>query len=214
MVYVDGVGRSGVGIVARMLARLGFEKKVAIPHGLASWVEGPKSPLMYALEKKCATAVALIGSSGYDVVTAACILRERRHTVLSCRSLADVGSANTLDSHWSSFKLTHILVDVDGLGGISVIYSELRRIRDTIPELAVILVSSEFSADDFSLERLPLCDACLRARFTADGLDFAMTESADVNNKVWQTRLEELQMIAVNSADRGANIVPIRPVLI
>jgi hypothetical protein len=72
-------------------------------------------------------------------------------------------------------------------------YDYLHDLRQRRPDLPVILVSEDFSSNDFSTERLPLCDASLRAPVVFSALEFALSEALDVNNPQWVERLKALQ---------------------
>jgi CheY-like chemotaxis protein len=88
-------------------------------------------------------------------------------------------------------KPDHVIIDIESAGGIASAYSALRRFRDHHPDIPVILLSDEFSTDDFGTNRLALCDISLRTPFSFATLDFAMRE-AEVNNKAWQQRQVDL----------------------
>ncbi len=80
-----------------------------------------------------------------------------------------------------------VIIDLETAGGIASAYSDLRKFREQHADLPVILLSNEFAGDDFSTDRLALCDISLRAPFSFDALRFALREAA-VNNAVWQKR--------------------------
>ena len=147
---------------------------------------------MYALDVQEASAVLIVGEKRDNARLLVDCLRDQGIEILTCKSLGDVRSRNRFAHRWRLFSVSHLVVDVDDLGGIETIYSDLRRIRDTIPDLAVILISSRFAVDDFSLERLALCDASIRAKSSFAGIEFALSESLSVNNKAWQARLASL----------------------
>lgn len=153
----------------------------------------PQAPKMYAVDSGTETVVAMIGGYTSDLTRAAEYLSKQGKPIIFSDSLSSVQSLQCMDHRGTVHKLSHIIVDVDALGGVSAIYQELRRVRNSVPDLAVILMSSDFSVDDYSLERLPLCDASIRSNFTFAGLEFAFTEAIEVNNKIWQSRLTELQ---------------------
>ena len=88
--------------------------------------------------------------------------------------------------------LTHALIDLEALGGIALACDALLALRNQRPDLAVILVSCEFQSNDFSVERLALCDASLRAPVVFSALEFAVSEARDVNNPQWIKRLTDL----------------------
>lgn len=82
---------------------------------------------------------------------------------------------------------SHIMINLDDLGGIYDAYDSLIDLRLRFPELPVILVSRSFAVDDMDLERIWLCDVSLRAPVTFKALELAMTVSTQ-NNAVWQAR--------------------------
>ncbi|MCW1920552.1 hypothetical protein NX862_17475 [Rhodobacter sp. KR11] len=88
---------------------------------------------------------------------------------------------------------THVVIDLDAMGGILPAFDSLRKLRDTRPDLPVILVSGDLAVDDFSLERLALCDASLRAPVAFSSLEYALTEAREVNNPAWVARLKDLR---------------------
>lgn len=83
------------------------------------------------------------------------------------------------------------LIDLDAMGGILAALESLLVLRRSRPDLPVILVSRGFLTDDFDLERLPLCDASLRAPVRRAVLEFALSEAAEVNNPIWVSRQAE-----------------------
>ncbi len=88
--------------------------------------------------------------------------------------------------------VTHVVVDLDALGGIALAFDALRTLRLARPDLPVILVSQDFQSNDFGLDRLPLCDASLRAPVVFAALEFALSEVSEVNNPAWQDRVQAL----------------------
>jgi DNA-binding NarL/FixJ family response regulator len=93
----------------------------------------------------------------------------------------------------------HVIIDLETAGGIASAYSDLRKFRDQHPDLPVILLSNEFAGDDFSTDRLALCDISLRAPFSFDALRFALREAV-VNNAVWQKRQRDQAQAAHRQA--------------
>ncbi len=81
-------------------------------------------------------------------------------------------------------KIDRLFVDVDGLGGIEAIIDDLLDLRRYLPKLPVVLISSEFSRDEFDLTRVSICDCSLKAPLTCESVDYAITQSR-VNNMVW-----------------------------
>ena len=88
----------------------------------------------------------------------------------------------------------HVIIDLEAAGGITSAYPALRAFRDRHPDIPVILLSDEFSTDDFGTDRLALCDVSLRIPFSFASFGFALRE-AEVNNTVWQQRQIELSQI-------------------
>lgn len=84
--------------------------------------------------------------------------------------------------------ISHLLVDVDSAGGITELLEPLLALREARPDLVVILVSHDFLLNDFGPERLPLCDASLRAPLSFSALELALTEAAQHNNRLWVDR--------------------------
>ena len=78
-----------------------------------------------------------------------------------------------------------LLVDIDSLGGIELVADQLRVVRTRSRSCIIILLSAEFSRDDFDADRLSVCDASLRVPFSYARLEQALIE-ADNNNMVWQ----------------------------
>ena len=87
-----------------------------------------------------------------------------------------------------------MIIDLEAAGGITSAYPALRAFRDRHPDIPVILLSDEFSTDDFGTDRLALCDVSLRIPFSFASFGFALRE-AEVNNTVWQQRQIELSQI-------------------
>lgn len=83
------------------------------------------------------------------------------------------------------------IVDLDVLGDIKDVLEHLLILRRSRPELAVILVSRGFHADDVSIERLPISDCSLKVPVSFASLDFALYEAVEVNNPVWQQSARE-----------------------
>jgi len=79
-------------------------------------------------------------------------------------------------------------IDVDSFGGIAAQYDRIREMRGRFPDVATILVSSDFSTDEFGTHRLFLADVSLRLPVTYSCLELALLQ-APVNNRVWVQRL-------------------------
>lgn len=113
-------------------------------------------------------------------------------SVIKTASLPQAQAALWLRSVAKGRPVSHLIVNVDDLGGIEDLYSSLRLIRDSIPSLAVILVSSKFSRDDFDTDRLALCDVSIRPGCSTTVLKSALNDSKAVNNPMWVQRRREL----------------------
>jgi len=87
----------------------------------------------------------------------------------------------------ASAEASHALIDLDAIGGVENAYEALRRLREDRPGLPVIMASNFFRADDFGLERLPLCDVSLRLPCSFAAFEFALS-LAEINNQIWQDR--------------------------
>jgi len=101
---------------------------------------------------------------------------------------------------YDSKVISHLIVDVDHFGGIVFVLGELRRIRDTFPEIVIVLVSGDFSYDDFNCERLAICDVSLRSPVSLASLEFGLSEATNINNPIWQERLLKINQASDTSA--------------
>lgn len=82
-----------------------------------------------------------------------------------------------------------LFFEVESFGGVDKTFEDLRFVRDSFSAVKIIFISKNFLVDDFSLERLPLCDVSLRwpasRHSMMEGLDVARE-----NNQIWAARLE------------------------
>lgn len=90
------------------------------------------------------------------------------------------------------------VIFADGFGGPVECFDQLRMLREECPGLPVILVSAAFPESDFSAERLPICDVCLRhpvdpAEYTEAWL------GAVENSRRWRQFKFELRKLALNA---------------
>lgn len=144
-----------------------------------------RSDIMESLDLDCDAVIVMIGQR---------LDRERDWILRQHAAVLQVPSLSDIQSTWiNGQKISHLIVQIDYFCGIWEVFDELRRIRNTLPELPVVLVSYDFAQDDFRCERLALCDASLRAPVGLASLEFGLTEAANVNNPAWQTRLRDLQ---------------------
>jgi hypothetical protein len=86
-------------------------------------------------------------------------------------------------------KWSVLIVDLDGFGlsegGTAA--DSLHDLRARMPEIVVIGVSTTVANNDFSTDRLALCDVTLRGPVSLAALELGMNEAA-MNNLVWQSR--------------------------
>ena len=108
-------------------------------------------------------------------------------------------------------KWSYAVISIDDCGGIGRIFDTLRRFRDTYPQTPVILVSSDFSKDDMSSERLPLADVSLKLPLVSGRLQEAI-DAALLNNVRWQMRIQELTRVeepTLDCEDQAYDAIPI-----
>lgn len=110
-------------------------------------------------------------------------IREQGIPVLLGRSLA-VATATRFRGK-APYSL--ILVDIDMLGDLPRVIDDLLTLRAAFRDVPVILVSRDLAQDDFSTQRLPICDVSLRWPASFYRLEMAIAE-AQVNNRQWQAR--------------------------
>lgn len=159
--------------------------------GLAHLVSGAvaRPVLRPAPDAAAAERVAVFGSREGAMAGVATWLREEGLEIAWAKPAPDLLAALVADR-----RISLALIDLDALGGISAALEGLLMLRRSRPDLPVILVSHGFLTDDFDLERLPLCDASLRAPVRRAALEFALGEAADVNNPIWVSRQAEARV--------------------
>jgi DNA-binding NtrC family response regulator len=86
---------------------------------------------------------------------------------------------------------TMLIVDLDTLTDGDRKYELLFDLRAHYPGLPVMLISESFARDDFSIERLPLCDVSLRAPTSFKSFEAGIKDALE-NNGAWQKRNSEL----------------------
>jgi len=117
-----------------------------------------------------------VGQNGYAAVIARTLVEAVEH-VHSCRSSC-------------------MIVDLDSFNDLNSTVDTLITLRQHRPNLAVILMTMEVKRDDFSLERLPMCDVTLRYPVASEDIDFALQE-AKINNQVWVMRCRKVKLLEV-----------------
>lgn len=80
----------------------------------------------------------------------------------------------------------------EDFGTITSLFNFMRLFRLRCPSLPLVLVSTDFLRDDFSPERLALCDASLKLPTSPERLEAAI-EAAHANNALWVERLNEYE---------------------
>jgi hypothetical protein len=78
-----------------------------------------------------------------------------------------------------------IIVDIDSLGGLHYFYEELLTLRRAFPDVAVLILSRHFKSDDYSLERLSLCDASLIMDKSEIRMHLGLVQAL-LNNEEWR----------------------------
>lgn len=144
---------------------------------------GPAAaPVMHALDAE-STLLTVMGRSRASLP---CLrwLAEQGATLVSGKSFAPS------DPIWAAPRAGYVIVDVEAMGGITAIASDLMALRLKRPDLIVILMSNEFERHDFGQERLALCDISLRLPCTFAALELALVE-AEINNWAWFERLSD-----------------------
>jgi hypothetical protein len=86
---------------------------------------------------------------------------------------------------------TMLIVDLDTLTDGDKKYELLFDLRAHYHGVPVMLISDSFARDDFSIERLPLCDVSLRAPTSFKSFDTGIKDALE-NNAAWQKRISEL----------------------
>ena len=90
-----------------------------------------------------------------------------------------------LMAHRHAFRM--LVIDIDGFGGPDLVVARLIDLRRRHPTLPVILISGDVQFNDFTTERLAICDVTLRAPVSPAALQLGLAEAA-VNNLLWQAR--------------------------
>jgi len=91
-----------------------------------------------------------------------------------------------------------VMVDVDSFGDVGAAIDLCIYIRNCSPEVAIILVSSEVAADDFTAERMMACDATLRSPVSSMRMRDAIRLGKE-NNRRYQQWSQNLAAEAVEA---------------
>ena len=147
---------------------------MAVKNGSAEWSNGAHAPVViFCADDPCRIArdfpFGLIGASRFIYCDNIAVL---------LRGLARLKAHSVI-----------LFFEVESFGGVDKTYEDLRFVRDSFPEVKVVFISENFLVDDFSLERLPLCDVSFRwpasRHNMMEGLDVARE-----NNQIWTARLK------------------------
>lgn len=105
---------------------------------------------------------------------------------------------------FADYEPSYIFLGVDEFGGTAQLYDRLREMRNTMPNTAIILVSSELEGNEYGTHRLQLADISLCYPFTKLSLSLALKQ-APGNLDVWKRRLvpSPVKSLAAWSADHG-----------
>jgi hypothetical protein len=153
---------------------------------------------MYAADLDLDFPVALIGLRGADFDQAR-IWLDAQGIQVQALPVSLIEAPGRI----AALRPSHLFIDLEAVGGIEDAYDSLRALRNSHPEIPVILVSSGFLTNDFSTERLAVCDVSLRGPVTFAALEFAMAQ-AETNNVCWQDRLSDLRNCASMGNDELA----------
>ncbi|WP_417243984.1 hypothetical protein [Celeribacter sp.] len=112
------------------------------------------------------------------------MLEDNDVTVRVCTDHAALWAALANDT-----TVTHAFIDIDSFSGIAAQFDSIRHLRDSHPGLSIILLSDDFSMNEFGTHRLMLADVSLRIPVTIASLELALLQ-APVNNAQWRNRAD------------------------
>jgi hypothetical protein len=78
-----------------------------------------------------------------------------------------------------------LFIDMSSMSGVRDVVGTLIEMRLEYPSLPVVLISSDFSGDDFGMSRRSICDVSLRSPFCTTSLEIACRQ-VFINNLKWQ----------------------------
>lgn len=134
-------------------------------------------------------AIQLVGKDGGAEQEEANILEAHFPTVLRVRSRRE------LLTGLAKLDIVGIpavaILDLDAMGGIGAAFDTLRGIRETFPDIQVLLVSGTSTRNEFGRHRLPICDVTLAEHFDENDLALGLI-AASRNNAEWVRRCAEL----------------------
>ena len=89
-----------------------------------------------------------------------------------------------------------VVIFADGFGGPVECFDQLRLLREDCPGLPVIVVSETFAESDFTAERAPLCDVCLRYPIEPSEYTAAWVAAVE-NSRRWRQFKFEMRKTAL-----------------
>ena len=81
-----------------------------------------------------------------------------------------------------------LFIDMSSMSGVRDFVGALIGMRLEYPSLPVVLISSNFNADDFGMTRRSICDVSLRSPFYTSSIEIACRQAYE-NNLEWQELL-------------------------
>lgn len=133
--------------------------------------------------------IVLVTARPRDAVTLESLIGACGHSTVTARNLDQAAQ----DAH--AFRWNCVVVDLDSLKDLAGAIDALVNLRAERPNVLVVVLSKEVKRDDFSLERLAMCDVTLRLPVRPEDLHFAL-EEARVNNQVWVKRCRQMKLLA------------------
>lgn len=98
-----------------------------------------------------------------------------------------IGSADDIPydwlEHWAS-SLSNIILDADAWGGIPALVGFCMWLRRLAPSVPIIILSSDPEDQDFTTERIQICDVTVTKPFTSRALSHALSV-AEHNNSIY-----------------------------
>ena len=131
-----------------------------------------------------------------DALDAACAWLSAQGMV--CDRTDDMaGALQDAQADWRRWSM--LLLAADDVGGITEVIDNLLMLRRKVPGLPVLLFTSQVRSDDFSTERLMLCDVTVRLPSPPAHFRAALIE-ATKNNRLWLDRHADLWMYGSNQS--------------
>jgi DNA-binding response OmpR family regulator len=112
-------------------------------------------------------------------------LNDRQYDVLRRMLSANEITLRNAMSFAGAESYDIIFVDIEGLGGLDRAIDPLANLRLDNPTVPVVMISDQFSRDDFGTSRQTLGDVSLRSPVLYPSLELSLFEALE-NNKSWQ----------------------------